>query len=136
MGRRTIAAALAGVAVACAALAVLVALDNGRAHVASARLRRHRGPHLLGDVAAAARYLGMPARDVRRELRQGGTLAALASTRPGRSTTGLVEAIIGARRANLAARVAAGLLSPAVARVRLAHVREHVVAAVRRPGTP
>jgi hypothetical protein len=71
---------------------------------------------------------------VRRELQRGGTLAALASTRPGRSTAGLVEAIVRARAANLAARVAAGRLSTAAEVGNLAHLRARVEAAVMRPG--
>jgi hypothetical protein len=87
---------------------------------------------LPGQRAAAARYLGMKPRELARELRAGRTLAQIAAAIPGKSPTGLIEAMVAARRSLLQARVAAGTITQAQANARLAHLTSRVTAAVNR----
>ncbi len=53
-------------------------------------------------LASAADYLGIPASQLRVELRSGKTLAQVAGATPGKSESGLIEALVSARRAKLA----------------------------------
>jgi hypothetical protein len=50
-------------------------------------------------------------RHLRAELRSGRTLAEITGATPGRSTAGLIDALVAARRQRIAARAAAGTLS-------------------------
>jgi hypothetical protein len=131
--RKTVLAAVAGVILAGSGVGLLAALDHRVSRPTANRIHpRVRALRLTGDIVAAARYLGLPPRRVRAELRGGQTLAGLAGETAGRSPAGLVAAIVRARSADIAARLAAGLLSPADARVRLAGLRAHVWASVER----
>ena len=82
---------------------------------------------------AAARYLGLRPAQLASELRSGKTLAQIASATSGKSVSGLIDAIVAARRPALAARVAAGSLTQAQADTRLARLRTRVTASVNRP---
>ena len=61
--------------------------------------------------AAAAAYLGISVHQLRAQLRTGRTLAQIAAATPGRSPAGLIGALVAAKRARIAARVAAGRLT-------------------------
>jgi len=75
--------------------------------------RLFAAPSRLGFVAAS--YLGVPAAQLRSDLKSGKTLAEVANATSGRSEAGLIEALVAARRARLAAAVASGSLAPAKA---------------------
>ncbi len=64
-------------------------------------------------AATVAGYLGIAPSDLRRDLRSGKTLAQIADTTPGKSSTGLVDALVAARKERLAHGLAAGKLSKA-----------------------
>jgi hypothetical protein len=71
--------------------------------------------HGDGVQAAAARYLGTSAAQLRREVRAGKSLAQVAKATSGKSEAGLIEALVAARKATLAAAVAAGKITQAKA---------------------
>jgi ABC-type microcin C transport system duplicated ATPase subunit YejF len=48
----------------------------------------------VGELAVAASYLGLPKATLRRDLRGGQTLAQIASSTSGKSTTGLIDALV------------------------------------------
>jgi hypothetical protein len=64
----------------------------------------------LGALAAAAAYLGIPAQELRRRLRDGQSLRRLAADH-GRSVDGLQRSLLADLRAHLDAAVAAGRIS-------------------------
>jgi hypothetical protein len=70
------------------------------------------GTRALRAPAATAAYLGISQQQLRNELRSGRTLAQLANGIRGKSSRGLIAAIIADTRARLAAAVAAGSLTP------------------------
>jgi hypothetical protein len=71
-----------------------------------ARLPRAAAAGKLGLAAGA--YLGITPSQLRDELRSGRTLAQIADATPGKSSTGLLDALVSARKARLAHGVAAG----------------------------
>lgn len=106
--QKVIAGAAVAVVSAGAAFAAVSATGqgNGQRHVHV----RH-GAHRLHqrDLTAAAGYLGIPTEQLEHELSSSGSLARLAQAH-GKSTQGLIDAIVAARRAGLA-KVAARLPS-------------------------
>jgi hypothetical protein len=100
---------------------------------APARRRRPLGPFTsrgrLG--AAAADYLGIAPARLRGELSSGKTLAQIAVATPGRSSAGLVDALVASRRRRLIAAQAAGRLTPARAARREQRLRSRIGALVR-----
>jgi hypothetical protein len=134
---------LAGIAVAAllagGTIAVIAATgghDGGHAGAGTRAPRAGRAARLGGrsDLAAAARYLGLPVAQLRGQLRSGKSLSSVASSTGGKSTSGLVDAVVAARTANLAAAVAAGALSPDEQRAALAGIRDRVARRVNRAG--
>lgn len=97
---------------------------------ASAEVKRLRGT--ATDAAAPSRYLGMAPQQILAELRSGRSLAQIAGSTSGRSAAGLIEAMVSARTATIAAGVASGRLTPADQAVLLATLRKRVTAAVYR----
>ena len=96
-----------------------------------ARHARLFGRRSLGLIAAS--YLGVPALQVRQELQAGRTLAQIADATSGKSATGLVQALIQARREALAAAVASGALPQAKADKLMARLPQRIARAVNRP---
>ncbi len=77
-------------------------------------IHRHEGISVgPRDRATAARYLGLTVSEIRATLRSGRSLAQLANATRGRSPTGLIDALIRAKTATLAAEARAGKLSRA-----------------------
>ncbi len=98
---------------------------SGRAHAAQASAP-------VGELAIAARYLGMTRRELRRRL-QVATLAEIADATKGRSAAGLEKALL----APSEAQAQAEKLSPSEAAARAAKAREQVQQAVtHRRGAP
>jgi hypothetical protein len=124
---------------------VAALLGGGSAAVMAATEGHHRSRHRGAAAArghpgasAAAGYLGLRPRELRRRLRSGQSLAQVANGAGGRSAAGLIDAIVAARAARLRAEVAAGRLSPAIARRRESHLRQRVTERVegRSRGLP
>jgi len=88
------------------------------------------GEHTL--LAAAASYLGVSRAQLRRELRSGKTLAQVAAASAGKSASGLVAALVAARKGNIEAEVKAGVITQARANVLLAKLNRRVNAQVQR----
>ncbi len=76
----------------------------------------HHGGHGHGNaLAAAATYLGISQSALLTQLQSGKTLAQVAESMSGKSTVGLVAALVAAEKAELAAAVQAGELTQAQA---------------------
>jgi hypothetical protein len=97
---------------------------------ASASGRPRRGHRRA--LATAAGYLGVSAAQLRSELRSGKTLAQIAGATSGKSDAGLVQALVAARKAALAARVSAGKITQAQANAMLPKLAARVSAQVNR----
>jgi hypothetical protein len=126
---------LIGVAVVAVIAGVVIAVTSGSSHKKS-----HKGAHArvaLGggtsaaraDVATAAGYTGLTQSKLRKELRKGRSLAALAVASH-HSVAGLVEAMVRERIRRIEAQVAAGTVSRAAATRRIARIRARVAARV------
>ena len=72
-----------------------------------------RGPN--DDFAAAATYLGLTQTELQTALQSGKTLAQVANTTSGKSSSGLIDALVAAEKTELAAAVTAGRLTQAQA---------------------
>lgn len=97
----------------------------------AARLRSLlAGPRHVGAVAAG--YLGMTPAQLRAELRAGRTLAQLADATSGKSTAGLIDALVAAKRERLAAAVGAKRITPAEQAKRLSAFGKRASALVQR----
>jgi hypothetical protein len=121
----------------------LVASEKARlsAALGSVRERVERqvdrtGGQVRPGAGVVARYLGLRPVEVQRQRRDGRSLAQIADATSGKSAAGLIEAIVSARKAMLAARVAAGKITPAQQQTRLARLTKHVTAAVNRTKPP
>lgn len=90
------------------------------------------GPRVGGDLSAASGYLGISRAALHKDLLAGRTLAQLAATTPGRTTAGLIAALVAARQAKLAGEVAAGRLTAAQEQASLATLHRRVTAAINR----
>jgi len=127
--------AMIGVAVVAVIAGVIVAIVTATGHshapVNSAGAGSGRGGS-RGDLAVAASYLRLTRAQLRRERRSGRSLARIADATSGRSAAGLVEALVSARKASLAAAVGTGSLSRAIENMRLSTLRRRVTAEVDR----
>jgi hypothetical protein len=103
---------------------------GGRAD--QARRRGQRAGRQGRALAAAASYLGVSAKQLRHELRSGTTLAQVTAATSGKSEAGLIEALVAASRAGLAARVASGELTQKKADEILPQLSRRVSAEVKR----
>jgi hypothetical protein len=101
-------------------------------HTPGASVRRTR---LRALRAAALSYLGLTGAQLRAEERSGQTLAQIAQSTPGKSESGLIEAIRNAREQQLAQAVRAGALSPSQEAKSLTRLQQRISALVHRaPG--
>jgi hypothetical protein len=69
------------------------------------------------DLAAAASYLGTTKAKLQAQLRSGTTLAKIASSTSGKSTAGLIDAIVAAEKKRLTSTQQKGMLSGLTQRV-------------------
>jgi hypothetical protein len=95
----------------------------------SAEVNRVHGD---GVQAAAARYLGVSAIELRREVRSGKTLAQIAKATNGKSEAGLIEALVAAKKTTLAAEVSSGKITQAKANEALPKLTTREAARVNR----
>src|SRR4051812_31415758 len=115
VGGTTIAAAAGGSKTTKAAAKATAAAKGGGAR------------HVLGDpLAAAATYLGMTQAELRTALGSGKTLADVASATSGKSTAGLIAALVADAKSKLAAAVTAGTVTQAQADAISADLQSHV----------
>ena len=98
----------------------------GGVHAARAGARARRGR----IRAAALSYLGLTREQLARELHSGKTLGQVADATAGKSSAGLVEAIVTAAGRRLDAAVGAGNLSRSAETARLASLRARATALV------
>jgi hypothetical protein len=73
--------------------------------------RQHTVNAGSADVATAAGYLGLTTKQIRDAQRSGRSLAQIAAATAGKSATGLIHALVGAKSAALADAVRAGTLN-------------------------
>jgi hypothetical protein len=86
--------------------------------------RGRHGPRLFVALDAAADYLELSEAELRRRLRDGDTLAAIARSE-GKSVTGLVDALVAEKTERLNDAVADGRLTQALRDGIVARLREH-----------
>jgi hypothetical protein len=80
--------------------------------------------------ASASGYLGVPAAKLRADLQAGKTLAQIADATGGKSAAGLINALVAAKRGQLAAAAAAGLTTRAREDLLLAKLPKRMAALV------
>jgi hypothetical protein len=80
------------------------------------------------DLAAAATYLGISQADLLTELRAGKTLAQIGGATSGKTVAGLIDALVTAEKAELAAAVTAGEITQAQADQMTATLTAHATA--------
>ena len=83
-----------------------------------------RGPN--DDFAAAATYLGLSQTDLQTALQSGKTLAQVANATSGKSSSGLIDALVAAEKTELAAAVTADKLTQAQADQLTANLKDRV----------
>jgi hypothetical protein len=101
-----------------------------------------RGPG--GDLSAAASYLGLGESDLFTQLQSGKTLAQIANATSGKSAAGLIDAMVSAQTAQIAAAVKSGMLTQSTADRITADLKARVTERVngtfgrfgRAPATP
>jgi hypothetical protein len=129
--------AIIGLAVVAVVAGVTVAIVRSGGH-GGGHGHEHAGVSSAGhstrvvDSAVAANYLGLTKAQLRHELRTRGTPAAVADASSGKSSSGLVAALMAAKARRLQAEVASGALTSATARATLAAYHERAVAWVER----
>jgi hypothetical protein len=115
-------------------IAALVSATQ-QAHAASVRSRitlAVDGVRPSFGRSTAADYLGVSVAKLRQDLRSGQSLAQIAGATSGRSVTGLLDALISAREAQVKAAVASGTLEQAAATKYLSSIRQRVTREVDR----
>jgi hypothetical protein len=122
-------------------VSAIVAARRASLAAASAKLpkrvqsevKRVHGSHLASAVRG---YLGLTGIQIREQLRAGKTLAQIADSIPGKSSAGLIAAIVAARQQQLAATVAAHKLTQAQASHRSATLTKRVTRLVNSKRVP
>jgi hypothetical protein len=114
---------------------------NSGATAATAHGFGHGGPGRgHDDIAAAAAYLGITQAALVTQLQSGKTLAQVANATSGKSAAGLIDAMVAAEQAEIAAAVKAGELTQAQADQMTANLKAHETAEVNGtfhgPGGP
>ncbi len=116
--------------------AVIVAASSGGGGSRHHSARAHPDSASAGasELAIAASYLGLPRAQLRKELRSGQSLAQIASTTRGKSTVGLIAALVRARAGQLDGASAAGAkpTSRTPSKSQLASLRRRVKRQVNR----
>ncbi len=118
-------------AIVTARRAQLASISAGLKERVTRQVERVGGPAATPRSVAAA-YLGLAPAELRAKLRSGMTLAQIASSVPGRSEAGLVDALLAGHRKALDAKVARHTITPAQEQRRLARLAAHVRKLVNR----
>jgi len=114
--------------------AIVAIATSGGGHATAAQQGSAGQAGGRGEMAVAASYLGITRSQLRSDLGSGRTLAQVANATSGRSAAGLIDVLVKARAAKLAAAVAAGHQSQAKANAALARFHGRVTAEVNRRG--
>jgi hypothetical protein len=85
------------------------------------------------NLSVAAGYLGVSAMRLREELRAGQSLAQIANATHGKSTAGLIDVLVSAKKAKLEASVASGNLTRSKQSALLSTLRQRITGEVDRP---
>jgi hypothetical protein len=109
--------------------------DSGHGSTTAAVTAASRSAAPRGMFVAAAAYLGLAPSELRRQLHAGRTLAEIADSTAGRSSAGLLAALIAAGSARIEAAVASGQLPRAREAGRLARLRARILQLMREPRT-
>jgi hypothetical protein len=135
---RNVLLALAAAAVLAGVLVAVLSGGGGHAHDANSAASHPGGRSILpghSQTAVAADYLGLSTEQLRHELRSGLTLAQIAHATPGRSASGLLDALVEARAARLGRAKGTSKLSAGARRARLARLRKRLQKRLERiPG--
>jgi hypothetical protein len=113
---------------------------KGKGHAApsasstAARANAGHGARGGDDFDAAVAYLGLTPAQVQTDLAAGQTLAQIATATAGKSTAGLIAALVAAEKTEIAAKVAAGTITQAQADVILPTLTAHFTAVVNGTG--
>lgn len=134
--KRNMLIGIAAVAVVAGVLIAVLASGGGGGSPRSATVARLTSQPDPTAVAPAAGYLGIAPAKLRAEVRGGKTLGQIARETPGKSVAGLLHATVAARRAQLAAELAAGKISPAQEKTRLAELNRRTAEQVAGTGVP
>jgi hypothetical protein len=136
-GKRNILLAV-GAAVVVAAVIVAIAAGGASHHPGSTEATAASQParvRAAGEVAVAARYLGLPPAQLRSKMRSGESLAQIANATHGKSAAGLVAALVAQTSARQGSAPGASSLSPSARRERLERLRRRIERkAHRAPG--
>ena len=144
LNKRTLAASAVVVLAIAGASAAGASKGKGKASQSkrggtSALSKANRGDHGLrrgDDFDAAVAYLGLTAAQVQTDLTAGKTLAQIAAATTGKSTDGLIAALVTHEKAELAAKVAAGAITQAQADAVIPTLTAHFTAFVNGTGGP
>jgi hypothetical protein len=143
-----LAAATIAVAAAAGATTAAIAATHGSSQSNAASSPNHRpggpghGPGRGGfdaDLTAAASYLGVSKATLQTQLKAGKTLAQIASSTSGKSTAGLIDALVSAATKRLDVAVASGKVTKAHETSLLAGLEQRVkdfVNGARPAGSP
>jgi hypothetical protein len=127
-----------GIAIAAAGAGAAVASRGTHARpaapatAASSFAAAHHGPR--GFLSAAVSYLGLTEDQIRTQLQAGKTLAQIADATPGKSASGLIDALVAAEKQELAAAVSAGRLTQAQADQIGANLKQRITDLVNSTG--
>lgn len=88
------------------------------------------------DLSVAATYLGLRESELQTKLRSGKTMAEVANATDGKSTDGLIDALVAAAKQNIAADVSIGRLTQTQADGILSGLKQHITARVNSTGPP
>ena len=88
------------------------------------------------DLSVAAAYLGLSDSELQVRLRSGKTLAQIASSIDGKSTDGLIDALVASAKKHIADDVSSGRLTQSQADDILAGLRQHITTRVNSTGPP
>jgi hypothetical protein len=102
----------------------------------TAALSKGHGLRGGDDFDAAVAYLGLTAAQVQTDLTAGKTLAQIAAATSGKSTDGLIAALVTHEKAEIAAKVTAGKITQAQADVIIPTLTAHFTAFVNGTGGP
>src|SRR5207247_1944651 len=133
--KNVIATSAVGLLLAGGAVAAVTATGQSKkrsSHAAARTVVRVSGR----DVDTAASYLGVSSSQLAARLAAGQSLAQVADATPGRSASGLINAIVAAKRETLAGARAAGTVTQTRQTALLASLRKRVGRLVKRSFAP
>ncbi len=135
--RRNVLLAISGAVVAAAAIVAIATAGAGHHSSPTGSSAASHSAHArtVGQLAIAARYLGVPLAELRARTRSGLSLAQIADATHGKSAAGLVAAVVAQTSAQAQRAPDGKQLSPSARRTRLARLRRRIEReAHRTPG--